>query len=383
MKMTVTGEDRPYDSSAIAEDAMAGCTYSVEVDGVTESEWSELMGRFDDANIYQTWSYGAVSWKEENLSHLILKRDREVLAMAQLRIIRPGNLRLGVAYLRWGPMCQLRGREFDSMTVRAMAAALRAEYVVKRGLYLEVLPNAFSGSRRAGLFHSAFARFDSRPVLRTGKYRTFVLDLSASLEVLRKRLDKKWRNQLNAAERNDLKVVEGEGSRDYRRFCELYTEMWNRKKFHTAVSIGEFDQIGERLPETQRMRILICEHAGKPVAGLVCSAIGESAIYLLGATTEDGMKVKASYLLQWTMIRLLKERHIRFYDLGGIDPDVNPGVYHFKSGLSGVDALHISSFSACDNPFSTGLVKTAEILRRGFRGLQQRLARPRVEEATR
>lgn len=383
MKTVIVGEDRQCDPPAMARDAMPRCAYQIEVDSVTEMGWSELMGRFDDANIYQTWPFGTVRWKEQNLSHLILRSDSEVVAIAQLRIIRPGNFRLGVAYLRWGPMCHLRGCELNPETVRIMAEALHQEYVVKRGLYLEILPNAFSGSERAEVFQLAFAGFDSGLSLNAEKYRTFVLDLSPSLDELRKGLNKKWRNQLNAAERNALSVVEGDSGDDYRRFGALYAEMWKRKKFHTAVSTEEFERIQERLPETQRMKILICEHDGKPVSGLVCSAIGESAIYLLGATTEGGMKVKASYLLQWTMIRLLKERHIHFYDLGGIDPEANPGVYHFKSGFSGADASHVSSFSACNNPLSAALVKSGQILRGTLRGVQQRLARPRLAGATR
>jgi len=131
------------------------------------------------------------------------------------------------------------------------------------------------------------------------------------------------------------------------------------------------------------MIVLICEHEGKPVSGLVCSPMGDSAIYLLGATNDDGMKLKASYLAQWTMIRRLKERQIRFYDLGGIDPETNPGVYHFKSGLSGADSSHIGSFRACDNPFSKALVTKGQAMRDGFRSLRQRLAQPRRAEATR
>lgn len=365
--------DFPYSRSAslnMADDSRAGNRIEVEVDKVTEPEWSELVDGFEDASIYQTWPYGGVRWGEKNLSHLTLKRGREVLGIAQLRIVRPGNVRVGVAYLRWGPLCHRRGTELDPEVVSSMARVLREEYVSRRGLYLEIVPNAFSSSRRGAVFQSAFAQFDSGPGISDEKYRTLVLDLSPSLEELRRKLDKKWRNQLNVAERNDLKITSGDTTEDYRRFCRLYSQMWQRKKFHTTVDIGEFERIQERLPKTQRMRTLICEHAGQPVAGVVCSAIGESAIYLLGATNDEGMKVKASYLLQWTVIRLFKERRIRFYDLGGIDPDANPGVYHFKGGLSGVDVSHIDSFNACVSPFSAALVKTGQIVRRGFRGLQ-------------
>ncbi len=46
------------------------------------------------------------------------------------------------------------------------------------------------------------------------------------------------------------------------------------------------------------------------------------------------MKNNGSYLLQWEMIKWLKQRGCQKYDLGGINLDDNPGVYHFKSGIT-------------------------------------------------
>jgi lipid II:glycine glycyltransferase (peptidoglycan interpeptide bridge formation enzyme) len=379
MSTFVAEENRQLETSATAEVSASGCACMAEVDRVTEAEWSDLIAGFADANIYQTWSYGAVRWQEKNLSHIVLKRAGAVVAMAQLRILRPGNLRYGVAYLRWGPMCQFRGQALDPELVQAMATALRHEYVENRGLHLEILPNAFSGSERADVFQSAFSQFDSGPGIHAETYRTFVVDLGPPLEDLRKALDKKWRNQLNAAERAPLQVSEG-GTDNYLRFRALYDEMWQRKKFDTSVSVEEFDRIQKRLPEAQKMRVLICEHEGRPVSGLVVSAMGDSGIYLLGATNDEGMKVKASYRLQWNMVEWLQQRGIRYYDLGGIDPESNPGVYHFKSGFSGVDVSHIAAFSACDNKISAALVKAGRMLRGGRR---PRPAQPATPEPTR
>ncbi len=356
--------------------------YQVEVDKVTEAEWARLMDHFADANIYQTWAYGAVRWQENNLSHLVVKCGSEVVGMAQLRIVRPGNFPFGIAYLRWGPMCQARGKELDPEIVALMSAALRAEYVEKRGLFLEILPNAFLGSAREESFRSGFRGFDLKSD-GSNYYRTLVLDLTPPIDELRKRLDKKWRNQLNGATRNNLEVVQGNGNEHYQEFCGLYQQMWLRKRFDSAVSIDEFLKIQERLPEAQRLKIFIARQDGKPVAGVVCSALGESAIYLLGATNEDGMKLKASYLLQWTAIEWFQASGIRHYDLGGIDPVANPGVHHFKSGLSGADVSQIGALTACDSNLSATFVKVGQGVRSQFRALRQRMIRTRLAGATR
>ncbi len=343
--------------------------WQVEVDRATPAEWSAMLDFFDDANLYQTWSYGAIRWARKNLSHLVLKRNGEVVGMAQLRIIRPTKLKFGMAYLRWGPLCDRRGSELDAEATLRMAHALQEEYVRKRGLLLQILPNAFVGSPRAALFQSAFSSFTQEPRTSANLYRTFVLDLAPPIEELRQKLDAKWRNKLNQSEKKGLKIVAGNGTDEYRTFCRMYDQMRKRKTFDTTVDVEEFGRLQQDLPETQRMRILICEQAGIPVAGVVASAMGDSAIYLLGATSDDGLNAKGAYLLQWTLIQWLKENGIQWYDLGGIDPEGNPGVYTFKKGLSGADMSQLTPLVACNSVVSSAVVKASLAAQRIVRSL--------------
>ena len=350
-------------SAAVAEETTLNArrepVWQTEVDRATPEEWSGMLDGFEDANIYQTWPYGAVRWGRKNLSHLVLKRDGDVVGMAQLRIVRPTKLNFGMAYLRWGPLCHRRGTELDAEVTARMANALREEYVGKRRLLLQILPNAFVGTQRGTLFQSAFHSFTQEASTPSNLYRTFVLDLTPPLDELRKSLDKKWRNQLTRSEKNGLTVIADTGMAAYGIFCRMYAQMLKRKAFETTVDVEEFGRTQESLPEPQRMRILICEQNGVPVAGIVASAIGDSGIYLLGATSDDGLNSKGAYLLQWTMIQWLKENGFKSYDLGGIDPEGNPGVYSFKKGFSGADVSQLSPFVACDNLVSSTIVRAS------------------------
>jgi lipid II:glycine glycyltransferase (peptidoglycan interpeptide bridge formation enzyme) len=347
--------------------------FQVEADRMTAPEWSRLLKEFEDANFYQTWSYGAVRWGVGNLSHLVLRRGGQVAGLAQVRIIHAGFLNRGIAYVRWGPVCRLRGQELEGETLRAMAEALRAEYAVKRRLFLRVLPDAFEGSPRAAVFRAAFSGFQTASADSPGADRTLVLNLAPALEQLRKGLDQKWRNQLNRAEKNNLAILEGRGSENYRNFLELYQEMRSRKKFDTTVDAGEFGRILDELPEEFKFRILICQDKGVAVSGIVCSVVGSMGIYLLGATSEAGLNSKGAYLLQWNMIKWLKENGYRYYDLGGIDPDRNPGVYHFKKGLSGEDVTRIAPFEYCEDSLSYLAMKGADLARAQLRHLRRRM----------
>ena len=228
--------------------------------------------------------------------------------------------------------------------------------------------NAFVGSARAAMIEATFVRFRQERFAADQTYRTFILDLSRGVDELRGRLDKKWRNQLACAERNGLTVVGGSGQEEYRQFCQMYYQMRARKAFGSTVDVKEFGRIQEDLPESHRMLILICKNKEEPVAGLVASALGDTAIYLLGATSDNGFIAKGSYLLQWEMIRWLKEHGFKWYDLGGIDPERNPGVYHFKSGLSGADCTHIRPVVATNGSLCSTIIMSSETAYRQLRG---------------
>jgi lipid II:glycine glycyltransferase (peptidoglycan interpeptide bridge formation enzyme) len=228
------------------------------------------------------------------------------------------------------------------------------------------------------LFRSGFSRYFNEQSGHATTYRTLVLGLDLSLDELRKRLDQKWRNQLNRAERNGLSIIEDDKTEHYQMFADIYKQMWDRKRFETTVDIKAFGRIQEALPKSQKLKVLICKHANVPVGGIVCSTMGTTAIYVLGATSDSGLKTKGAYLLQWTMIKWLKENGFHNYDLGGIDPEVNPGVYHFKLGLSRQDLSRIPALEACVSALSSVSMKVADFVQCGMRGSFPKLMKWRI-----
>ena len=98
---------------------------------------------------------------------------------------------------------------------------------------------------------------------------------------------------------------------------------------------------------SEKMKIFLAIKDGETIAALVCSLLGETGIYLLGATNEKARELKAAYYLHWQTMLWLKENGARWYDLGGIDVDTNPGGYHFKSGFGGADLTYFSPHVLC------------------------------------
>jgi hypothetical protein len=337
--------------------------YRVKVDGVSEAEWSSWLSEFDDASIYQTWAYGAVSWGEAQLSHLALMGSDGPVALAQLRLVKLPVLGAGVAYLRWGPCVQRRGMNCAPAVFGEMLGALVEEYARRRGLLLRILPNVMEGDQQTEGTLAAMRGLGLDIDAAVPPYRTIRVDLSSDPAVIRKRFDGKWRNQLNGAERNGLKVIEGTGTELYETFCQIYHEMMDRKRFDTTVDVAEFGRIQRRLPESQKMLTFVSLKDDVPQTALVASRVGATGIYLLGATSNDGMKSKGSYLLQWRMMNRLKELGCRWYDLGGINPEANPGVYHFKQGMGGEECTQLNRQSISGSWLSRVAVPLGERLR--------------------
>lgn len=307
--------------------------YTAEFDTVNRDEWYRIINQFSDANIYQTWDYDAVRCGEKNISHLILRKGGQIVVAAQARLARIAALGLGAAYIRWGPLWQIKDNITDPFVFRMAIRALRNEYVCRRGMIFRIHPvlfNSDSSSLREILIQEGYASTPGKD-----PQRTLLLDIQQPLDEIRKNFNQKWRNGLNRAEKNKLEIIEGTEDHLFEKFIIIYRELLQRKQFREPTDINEFRLIQRELPFRLKMGIFLCNSNSIYSAGAIFSFIGDTGVYLFGATNDLGMKDKGAYLLQWTAIQWMKNNGCRYYNLNGINPIVNPGGYHFKAGVAG------------------------------------------------
>ena len=336
----------------------------VIVDQTSRQEWEKYLCCFADSSFYQTWSYGAIHWGQDNLSHLLVKENGRMVGGVQVSILKAPILGARIAYITRGPLWRQHGQDSSPENFAGLIAILREEYVEKRGCFLKVVPNEIddgSGTIGSLMQEQGFHWQSSVP-----PYKTFIIDLTPPCEELRKNLHKRWREKLNRAQRNELQILEGTDDDLYEKFTVLYKEMRARKYF-VGLDINEFRAVQNGLPGSFKMNILVCTHHGHPVASQICAAIGDTGITILGATGNKGLKSHASYLLRWRVLEWLKEKGCRFFDQGGIDLRLNPGGYHFKAGMGGVEVCSVGHFYACNNVISSFSIRLAEQLRGHWR----------------
>ncbi|MGA4578902.1 lipid II:glycine glycyltransferase FemX [Limisphaera sp. VF-2] len=348
--------------------------WQTRLEPLAPMQWSDLLAEFADGNFYQTHAYGSVSWGRASLTHLVVCDADGVRAIAQVRQIRFGRW-FGVAYVRWGPCVQRRSEPWHACAFREALRSLACEFVHRRRWVLRVIPNLFQEDEQASTALQVLQQLGFQKDASAIPYRTIRVDLESPLEEVRKRLDGKWRNQLNAATRNGLEITEGNESSLFGRFVGLYDEMMSRKRFETSVDVREFLRIQEHLAPPEKMRVALAGQSGQLHAGVVTTAVGDTGIYLLGATGQEGLKSKASYLLQWRMIEYLKSVGCRFYDLGGINPEANPGVYHFKSGMGGLEVHQLGRFELGASEARRRLLHWAERWQRALHSWRQNILR--------
>lgn len=302
--------------------------FQVEIDKVTRKEWNDLIIKFDDATIFQTWEYGEKN--SMHLSHIVLKYADEYVACAQVRIFKLPLLNAGIAYINHGPLwIKKNNKNFD--VLKKIAAVVIQEYVNIRKLYLKV--NLEYEKTDSDANHIIDIINEIGYTQQRHNEQHVILPLNNSMTELRKGLDQKWRNQLNIADRNSLELIEGYEDQYIIEFSKIFKSMIFQKKFTKPESIDGFVEVFKMLPHNLRPLVILCKYEGEFIAGGVFSTLGTTGIYLYGASNAKGRDLRASYLIQWRIILWLLNNGFLRYNLSGINKINNPGTYHFKIGI--------------------------------------------------
>jgi len=309
-------------------------TERVRIGRLDRETWTKVIDAFDDANLYQTWSYGRVRQGAKHVEHAVVEdADGRPLAAAQVWLRCLPLLKCGVAYVKWGPLWLRRDHEPDPGALRQMVLALREEYAIKRRLLLRITPNQVVLDQPIDLA-GFFADLEFTPY-HSNVYRTVVADLRPAIEDIRKGFKRNFKANLGKSERHGIRVQHSTDIAHWDTFMELFRQMQGRKKFQEFTNLDDMRAIQLDLPEHHKLRIYRAELDGRIVSVIAVCFLGRGALYIHGATANDSLTTNASFLLHWHAIQDLKAQGSVFYDTCGVNVKRNPGGYQFKSGLGG------------------------------------------------
>lgn len=293
------------------------------------NDWLALEAAADRLPLQQSWAYGdAMAAWGACVRRLILRREGESLAFAQIvdrrffGLVRIGGLFRGPVFCSDG---------IDDVAREAVMAIALTWHRPLKGRFLFAMPELEDTEAAQALMR----RLGLRQVV-TG-YSTIWLDLAPDLATLRSTLAQKWRNALNAAERADIAVtIAGRKPRDYRWLLDREDAQRGQRGYHGLPT--DLVPLYAAAVEDRGGRAVVAataSHGEDRLAGALFLIHGPSATYMVGWNGAMGRKLGAHNLALWCGIEALKERGVRWLDLGGVNTAEGAGIARFKLGLGG------------------------------------------------
>ncbi len=291
-------------------------------------EWNSLLKNVRFSNLLQSWEFGSAKRDSEGWSvdrFCILYQGR-VVGLFQI-LTRSMLGFLSVHRLNRGPLF------FEDTSVEIQKASIRI--ISKtfgnlcRGHLLLWAPELeFTGANHAMLYSTGF-RLRQKKV-----WSSSFIDITVSGESLLGGTSGKWRNSLRDAERKPLEFRVSESDADFSTLVANCADLLGRRD--AALPQHLYLQYYKTLSRTRDRNLLLVAYCHKiVVASIYVVTHGRTATYLLGWNSEDGRLMRAHHLLLWNAVHELKSRSIRYFDLGGVDWNLTPGIAAFKLGMGG------------------------------------------------
>lgn len=273
-----------------------------------------------------------------------------------LILYKPLPLKLGtIAYIPRGPVVDWA----DAAQTAALFAAVRQAARRKRAWALWVEPpledTAETRQRLRALRLTPTPRTVQPP-------RTILVNLAGSEDEVLARMKSKTRYNIRLAERKGVTVRFG-GAADVAAFHALMAETGARDGFgiHNAEY---FRRALELFLPVEQVALLLAEVEGELAAGLMVFALGRTAWYFYGASSNRHREKMPTYAVQWAAIRWARARGCASYDLWGIpdadEPELEAqfatrddglwGVYRFKRGFGGQVTRYAGLWEQSLNP---------------------------------
>jgi lipid II:glycine glycyltransferase (peptidoglycan interpeptide bridge formation enzyme) len=298
--------------------------------------WDARVAASPGGHVLQSWGWGELK------AHFGWRVERVAAGTGCAQVLfraLPGGLG-SLAYVPRGPVADFG----DGAGVRALLEALRPTVGARRAICLKIEPNLEQHPALDAALRSLGLRPSPQAVQ---PRRTILVDLQDEPEALLARMRQKTRYNVRLAERKGVTVRAG-GEADLPAFHRLMEVTALRDRF--AVHSQEYYAAAHRLFVTPGLgRLLLAEYEGELLAGLVALALGDTACYMYGASSDEGRNLMPTYLLQWEAMLWAREQGCRWYDLWGVPDEEEAdlearfadrsdglwGVYRFKRGFGG------------------------------------------------
>jgi hypothetical protein len=145
-----------------------------------------------------------------------------------------------------------------------------------------------------------------------------VLDLRQGAEALFKQLDKKRRNCIRFAMRQEMDVTEAKRDADIEEFYAVYSRWFGTQRKKISGKKLSFQFFQERFRHLENIRILLARSLGKVIAGITLRFFpGGLVEYSNNSSLDDFLRLRPNDLLVWRAIEWACREGFSHFSLGG------------------------------------------------------------------
>jgi len=299
-----------------------------------DTQWNHFVLRHPRGHFLQLAQWGqqktAYGWTSDRVT---IEEDGNIIAGAQL-LFRPLPMKLGtMAYLPYG------GYVTDNAQWDNLLTAIHDCAKSHNAAFLKWEPgfNFALDVEKWG--------FQDSPQ-RVQPPNTIMIDVTSADDDIQARMNTSTRRNIRKAYKNDIQYYEATPA-DLSKFTKMMDITGERNDF--GVHESAYYKLMYELFVPEHAALILADHDGDTLAANLVVSVGDTAVYLEGASSNKKRKLMASYGVQWEAIKWAQQRGCHWYDMWGI-PDEDEamledqfqdrsdglwGVYRFKRGWGG------------------------------------------------
>jgi lipid II:glycine glycyltransferase (peptidoglycan interpeptide bridge formation enzyme) len=293
------------------------CVHSPMLHG----EWDKNLASLEGSNFFQSHAWGkvkeATGWR---VLPMIALTENAVIAMA-LVLHRPQPLSGLMVWLPGGIAGDL------SLSAASLISKLKKE-LGAAWLYLRANFVGFTDSPELTVQQRKLGWSKPSIGIGSGLSMSYNTNLEEQQRIAAASVN--WRHNLKRSRKYGLSFEKWDDP-DIEHIVSIYRSMEMHKGLSPQVSKVELNAM---LKYLQKGLVLYrCVNTnGETIALRAYARWGDQAFDLLAAASPLARKVYASHGLLWRLFNDCFEKGIRRYDLGGVEPSKNKGVFDFKKG---------------------------------------------------
>lgn len=329
--------------------------------------WDQTLARFEDCSPFQSFAWGeyrrGLGW--EPYRWVASDDQGEVTTMLQ-GYLRRHPFGLGLVWSEGGPVGDLS----------ACDESLQAAIIDATGLHRVYCRFRCDRARNIEDALKLGPQGWSMPWSPLTSNYTMTLDLTQDEALWLKGCERNWRRNLKRSQ---------EGNVNIRQWLEPKVE----EILSVYGSMQDFKGIEEQHSQTEIEQLLLSakeqlvvyrgeDEGGQLVSLMACLVVGDRACSVLSATSAKGREMHASYGIFLAMIRHCRNSGVRIYDLAGIDPVRNPGVYRFKRATGATPVELLGEWDWASRPWLRWFGNWAISQRQRIRRAETALSKPDV-----